>query len=80
MWLLKMTKNYLYMSNLSEPPADGGGLTDEEVSDGVDLNESTNLTMACLDGNRMTIQPRLDSRTHAHVNQAISRSIASRIE
>lgn len=71
----KMTKNYLYMSNLSEPPVDGSGLTDEEVSDGVDLNESTNLTMACtLDGaNRMTIQPRLDSRTHAHVNQAISK-------
>ena len=71
----KMQKNYLYMSNLSEPPVDGSGLTDEEVSDGVILNESTNLTMACtLDGaTRMTIQPRLDSRAHAHVNQAISK-------
>lgn len=71
----KMLKNYLYMSNLSEPPADGSGLTDEEAADGVNLNESTNLTMACtLDGaTRMTIQPRLGSRTHAHVNQAISK-------
>ena len=71
----KMSKNYLYMSNLSEPPTDSSGLTDEEVADGVTLNESTNLTMACtLDGaTRMTIQPRLGSKTHAHVNKAISK-------
>jgi hypothetical protein len=63
------------MSNLSAPPTDGSGLTDEEEGKGVNLNESTNLTMAStMDGaRRMMIQPRLGSKTHAHMNQAITK-------
>ena len=71
----KMSKSYLFMSNMSTPPPTGTALTEEEEASGVTVNDSTNLTMAGkLDGAmRMIIQPRLDSKTHAHVNQAITK-------
>jgi hypothetical protein len=71
----KMSKSYLFMSNVSTPPPAGSALTEAEEASGMTVNDSTNLTMAgTLDGAmRMIIQPRLDSKTHAHVNQAITK-------